>query len=575
MKLSKTLWQTHKETPKDAEIVSHQLLLRAGLLHKTSAGLFTYLPFAMKSMSKIKNIIREEMEKIDATEISLSLITPAEIWQRSGRWQKMGPEMLRFQDRTERDLCFSPTNEEAVTDVFQKQVKSYKQLPLCLYQMNTKFRDEIRPRFGLMRAKEFLMKDAYSFHSDQQCLNEYYQKMYQAYQNIFQRIGLQFMIVKADAGAMGSAESQTHEFQVLAQSGEDSLLYTEDGSYASNTERAEGQRANVDFRKSENSLQKVATENLSTIEEVAEFLKVRPEQCLKSLVYQVVKKGKLTSYLILLLGDDELNEVKLKNLTGADEIYPASEQDLAKAQLVAGSIGPVNLACEMKVIFDQQIEMDAHYVVGANEKNFHFTDFRPSRDLAQKPWIVDVRCARSADLATNGQPLLEARGIEVGHIFQLGDQYTKSMAVDVLDQNGKRQYPLMGCYGIGVSRTMAAAIEQCHDANGIIWPKAIAPFDVYLAAIVKTDEFKKVAEDVYHLLVQSHYSVLFDDRQLGPGPMFKDADLLGLPIRVTVGERDYQQTQKLEIKLRHNSEVIHCRQEELIATLDQLWKTIP
>lgn len=572
MRLSRSYWKTYKETPSDAELISHQLLVRAGMIYKAAGGIYTYLPFALRSIKKIENIIREELDKIDCCEIQMSMVTPGSMWMESGRWGSMGPEMLRFKDRSDRDLCLSPTNEEAVTAIFRDTISSYKQLPLALYQINTKFRDEIRPRFGLLRGREFLMKDAYSFHMDKDCMDVFYNNMYGAYEAIFQRMGLNFTVVEADGGSMASGEAKTHEFQVLADNGEDTLICETNSDYSANIEKAKTKRESLLFAK-EAPLEEVSTPDTKTISAVCHLLDCPEYHSLKSLVYTSIKDDKEKHHLILLLGDDELNEVKLKNYLGADHITPSADKVLEEYKLYKGFIGPVNLENDLHIIFDQAIDLSASYVVGANKPHTHFRGFTPSRDMGLVV-VADLRIAKLGDLGPNSHPVEVTKGIEVGHIFQLGDKYTKSMNANVLDINGKAVTPLMGCYGIGVTRTMQAAIEQSHDENGIIWPVSIAPYHIYFALIAKKDETKEIANDLYKQMLKENLEVVYDDRGMGPGPMYKDADLLGLPIRVLLGERDYLETGELEIKMRKTGEVLKVKKDDLVLKLKEIMARI-
>ncbi len=574
MKLSKSVWQTYKEVPAEAEIPSHQLMIRAGLIHKLGSGLYSYMPFAIKVIRKIEKIIREEHEKIDSQEILMNVVTPAELWKESGRWDKMGDLMLKFPDKAEKELCISPTNEEAVTDIFRKSVKSYKNLPVSMYQINTKFRDEIRPRFGLMRAREFTMKDAYTFHMDKECMDKGYAAFKGAYEAIFTRIGFKFSAVEADAGDMGSEDSQTHEFQVIADTGEDLIIYSEEGNYAANVEKAKTKRASLEFDKTGGALKEVATPNMATITDVCQFMKKPEYQSIKSLVYTISKEGEEETVLLQLLGDDELNELKLKNALGADSVTPTLEHKLKELSLPKGFIGAVNLPSKIRVIFDGAVDIEAFYVTGAMKVDVHFENFCPKRDV-QNFEVLDLRLAKKGDVTEDGKYTVdEKRGIEVGHIFQLGDKYTKAMNVAILDQNGKTKSPLMGCYGIGVTRVMAAAIEQNHDENGIIWPKAIAPFDVYFALIGKSEEIKNTANDIYEDLKASGLEVLFDDRKAGPGFKFKDSDLLGLPLRVVLGERDFNEKGTLEIVNRRTGEKSFVKKEDLVNEVQKKLKAL-
>ncbi len=565
MRLSTGYWQTLKETPNDAEVVSQQLMMRAGLIYKTGAGLYTLQPMAFRSYRKIERIVREEMDRINCFEVLMPVITPGELWQESGRWDAMGGQMLKFKDRAERDLCVSPTNEETVTDLFRRTVNSYKQLPVCLYHINTKFRDEIRPRFGLMRAREFIMKDAYSFHNDKPSLDKFYDEMFTAYSNSFSRMGLDFIAVEADGGNMAAGGAKTHEFQVVADNGEDYVVTVPQTKFAANIEKAITVRKNLATAPA-TELTKFATPNQKTCEEVCAAHGMHITQSLKSLVMHTVIKGKDQFFMVMLLGDDSLNEVKFKNKVDAEHIRPAQQAELDRLGLVKGFMGPSTTAEGFKVIFDEAIDMNAAYVVGANEPDHHLKGFVPSRDTKPKNFRADLRLAKEGDYIGDDQIVIK-KGIEVGHIFQLGDKYTKAMKVTVLNEQGKGITPLMGCYGIGMTRVLASAIEQNNDKDGIIWPASIAPYDVYLCFIGKTPETKTLVEGIWEDFRKEGLEVLFDDRQLGPGMMFKDADLIGLPLRVVIGERDYLATGEIEIKVRKTGETIKVKKEELLSTV--------
>ena len=567
MKLTKGFWQTYKEVPADAEIPSHQLMLRAGLIHKSGSGLYNYLPMGLRSIRKVENIIREELNKIGCNEITMSVVTPGELWQETGRWDKMGGLMLRFKDKKEADLCISPTNEEAVTDIFRKTVKSYKQLPVGLYQINTKFRDEIRPRFGLMRGREFTMKDAYTFHMDKASLDVGYQEMYDAYTAIFTRLGLEFIPVVADGGAMASADSKTHEFQVVANSGEDLIIYSAEAKYAANIEKAQTIRAATEFDLNVVSMKEVETIKTESIEAVCSLLNLKASQSLKSMVYTATTGNESKMVLVMLIGDDSVNEIKLQNYLKCDHLIASSEDELKKAKLWKGYIGPFGLEGQLEILFDNAVNLDASYTIGANKLNAHVMGFNPKRDM-KKILQADLRLSRAGDLTLDGKhAVVEKRGIEVGHVFQLGDKYTKDMKVGILDQNGKLVTPLMGCYGIGVTRVVAAAIEQNHDENGIIWPKSIAPYQIYFATIIKSEEYTKIADDLYQEMLAAGLEVIYDDRNVGPGNKFKDADLLGLPYRVVLGERDFGASGELELIERKSGNVSKLKKDELIKTL--------
>lgn len=572
MKLSQGFWQTYKEVPADAEIASHQLMIRTGLIHKSGAGLYNYLPMGLRSIRKVEKIIREELDAIGCHEITMSVVTPGELWQETGRWDKMGGLMLRFKDKKNADLCISPTNEETVTDIFRSTVKSYKQLPVTLYQINTKFRDEIRPRFGLMRGREFTMKDAYSFHLDKASLDEGYQALYDAYTAIFTRLGLEFIPVEADGGAMASADSKTHEFQVVANSGEDLIIYSQEAKYAANIEKAQTKKASAPYDMNVVPMKEVETIKTETIEAVSALLGLTSNQSLKSMVYTATTGETSKMILAMVIGDDSVNEIKLQNYLKCDHLTASSEDELKKAKLWKGYIGPFGLEDQLEIIFDNEVNVDASYVIGANKKDAHVSGFNPKRDM-KKVIQADLRLSKAGDLTMDGKhTVVEKRGIEVGHVFQLGDKYTKAMKVGVLDQNGKLATPLMGCYGIGVTRVVAAAIEQNHDANGIIWPKSIAPYDVYFATIVKAPEFAQIADDIYADMKKAGLDVIYDDRNVGPGNKFKDSDLLGLPYRVVLGERDFGASGELEVIERKTGTVTKVKREDLISTLKNLLK---
>jgi prolyl-tRNA synthetase len=570
MKLTNTIWQTLKEVPKEAEIASHQLLLRAGLVHKSVSGIFSYLPFAVRTIRKIEKIIREELESIDVQEIIMSVMTPSDLWKESGRWDDYGPLMLRAQDRGERFLCFSPTNEEAVTDIFRKTVSSYKSLPQAVYQINTKFRDEIRPRFGMLRGREFTMKDAYSFHLDKPCLDQFYDEMYKAYFSIFTRLELEFMVVEADAGDMGDSGSKTHEFQILAASGEDELVYTEGGEFAANIEKAQTVRGEKDYDYKEQKVVEVETPNMPTISQVSESLGKNTHHTLKVLVYKTIKKDREDFVLCVLLGDDDLNELKLKNYLGPDHLSMATDTEIEQLKLTKGYIGPQD-NFHIQTLVDNAVDENAFFVVGANKKNYHITGFKLN-DHAGKFEKIDLRISKMGDLdVKSGSPINIKKGIEVGHIFQLGAKYTKALDASVLDQNGKKLYPFMGCYGIGVTRVFQAAIEQNHDDKGIVWPKAIAPFQVYLLEIGKSEEFKTSVDELYKMLKGQNLEVVYDNRKLSPGAKFKDAELLGIPIILVAGEKNASKEESLEVIVRKTGEKVSMSKGNAIKFIQQFW----
>lgn len=577
MKLSKSYWRTYKETPSDAQVPSHQLMIRAGFIHKNAGGIYSYLPMATRVLQKIKNIIREELNSFGSQELLMGFVTPKELWEESGRWNKMGPLMIKMTDRKGAEFCLSPTNEETITDIFKQSITSHKELPVNLYQINTKFRDELRPRFGILRGREFIMKDAYTFDLDKESMDRSYDDYYNAYTRIFTRMGLEFIAVEADGGDMADGDSKTHEFQVIADNGEDIIVTAKDIGYAANIETALTKRAGLDFSKA-SELKKIETLDMSSCEAVAAHLQIPTHQTLKSLVYTVYfakKDGseKAANYLVMILGDDEINEIKLaKNFAGASRFEPASAETLKLLNLPAGYMSPYDR--EISVVFDEAVDLDASYVVGANEENYHLSGFVPARD-AKTFKASDLRLAKEDDVAFDGKtPIQFRKGIEAGQVFQLGDKYSRSMNASVLDQNGKKVFPLMGCYGIGVSRTLAAAIEQHHDEDGIIWPVQLAPFDVYFAILGKKDETYKIADEIYNDLKSTGIDVLLDDRKASAGAMFKDSDLLGLPLRILLGERDFEASGELEIKVRSTGEVHKVKQSQLASKVTSLLESL-
>ena len=472
----------------------------------------------------------------------------------------------RFKDKSGADLCLSPTNEEAVSDIFRKSVKSYKQLPLNLYQINTKFRDELRPRFGLMRAREFVMKDAYSFDIDRASMDASYQAMYRAYCTVFERCGLTFVAVEADAGNMAGGDSQTHEFQVLADTGEDQIVYGPKSGYAANREKAETLREVPDFDFEKMPLQTVSTPGMDTIKKVCDFLGKPPHHSLKALVYAHGEE----IVLLQLLGDDELSETKLKNYLGGGQVAPATDAQLERNGLPKGYIGAAEMKHPVRTIFDRAVNLDASYVAGACQKDTHFQGVVPSRDVTDFE-VADLRLAREGDLSPQGQDkVVIKRGIEVGHIFQLGDLYSKALKVSVLDKNGRAVAPLMGCYGIGVTRIIAAVIEQHHDDKGIVWPKNIAPYDLSLVVVGKSESIKKKGEEIYHSLQAAGLDVLYDDRDAGAGFKFKDAELLGLPLTVVLGEKTFNSSGELEIIERKGLQKTLAHESQLASKVCEL-----
>jgi prolyl-tRNA synthetase len=534
MRLSRLPLTTFKEVPAEAEIISHQLMLRAGLIRRLASGLFTWMPIGLRVLRKVEQIVREEMNRTGALELLMPAIQPAELWQQSGRWDIYGDLLLRMRDRHERDYCFGPTHEEVITDIARKELKSYKQLPVNYYQIQTKFRDEIRPRFGVMRAREFLMKDAYSFHLDQPSLEETYQKMADAYTRIFTRLGLKFRPVQAASGEIGGSKSQ--EFHVLADSGEDAIAYCETDNFAANVELAPA-LPHFESRPSPGAdKEKVHTPDARSIEDVCTTLDVKPEQCLKTLLVEGTD-GELVA--LALRGDHELNPHKAEQLSGvAIPLTMASPERIEQATgCQPGFIGPVGL--NIPLYADHAAAALADFICGANEADQHLININWVRDAAE-PETADLRNVVAGDPSPGGGgPLDIVRGVEVGHIFQLGKKYSESMNATVLDQNGKETAMLMGCYGIGVSRIVASAIEQNYDDNGIIWPEPMSPFDVALLLLnpKKSAAVEQTAERLYDEMTQAGIDVLFDDRDARPGVKFADADLLGIPHRLVIGER--------------------------------------
>jgi prolyl-tRNA synthetase len=535
MRLSQYPINTVKETPAEAELLSHQLMLRAGLIRRLAAGLYSWLPIGLRTLRKVERIIREEMDRAGALELVMPVFQPGELWQESGRWIKYGPELLRMKDRHQRDFVAGPTHEEVITDIVRREVKSYRQLPVNFYQIQTKFRDEVRPRFGVMRAREFIMKDAYSFHVDEASLKEGYRAMHEAYTRIFTRTGLKFRAVRADSGAIGGDVSQ--EFHVLASSGEDAIAFSDADEYAANLEAAVALPPAQARPAPRESLKKVATPRVRTIAELASFLSVEPVRCLKTLIVEGSEAGQVVA--LVLRGDHELNAVKAQKLPGvASPLKMASAARVLEATGVEpGSVGPVDLSC--KVYADHSALAQADFVCGANEPETHLTGVNWERDV-KGAVAADLRNVVEGDPSPSGKGHLKlARGIEVGHIFQLGTVYSAPMKALVLDESGRETPLYMGCYGIGVTRIVAAAIEQSHDEKGIIWPDPIAPFQVVLVPLNldKSPRVREVADRLYAELTASGIEVLYDDRDARPGVKFADAELLGIPHRLVVAER--------------------------------------
>jgi len=539
MKASQSFLATLKEAPSDAEVVSHKLMVRAGLIRKLSAGIYNYLPLGLKVIRKVENIIREEMNRAGAIELLMPMIQPAELWQETGRWEKMGPELLRIKDRHERDFLIQPTSEEVITDLARNEIKSYKQLPINFYQIQTKFRDERRPRFGIMRGREFSMKDAYSFDRDVEGLKKSYQMMFDAYTRIFQRMGLKFRAVTADNGAIGGSGSQ--EFHVIADTGEDAIVYCPSSDYAANLEAAESLALIASRADAKQAMQKVATPDKTNCAEVAALLNIPLETTVKSLLFAVdQEKGPAKLFMLLLRGDHELNEVKASKIPGMADSRFATEAEISQAcNAPAGYLGPVGVAADVTVVADRTVANMSDFVCGANLVGHHLTGVNWVRDLPE-PVVMDLRNAVIGDPSPDGKGVVDiCRGIEVGHVFQLGTRYSEAMGCTYLDQQGKSQPMVMGCYGIGVTRLLGAAIEQGHDERGIVWPISMAPFEVVICPMNydKSEQVKTAADELHEQLIAAGIDVILDDRGERPGAMFADWELIGAPFRVVIGDR--------------------------------------
>ncbi|MCE4048276.1 proline--tRNA ligase [Bacillus sp. Au-Bac7] len=563
MKQSKMLIPTLREVPADAEIKSHQLLLRAGYIRQNASGIYSYLPLANKVLKKIEQIIREEMDNSGSVELLMPAMQQAELWQESGRWYSYGPELMRLNDRNNREFALGATHEEVITSLIRDEIKSYKRLPLSLYQIQTKFRDEKRPRFGILRGREFIMKDAYSFHSSHESLGEVYDAIFQAYCNIFERCGLNYRAVIADSGAMGGKD--THEFMALSDVGEDTIAYSTESNYAANIEMAPVLAVYEKEDTPQGELEKVKTENVKTIEQVSAFLNVSENKCIKSLLFKVDDKH----VLVLVRGDHEVNDIKLKNLLEAStvELADASETKNILGCSV-GSLGPIGVK-DVEVIADNAVQYVVNGVCGANEEDYHYTNVNPERDFAVSQY-ADLRFIQEGDVSPDGKgTIVFAKGIEVGHVFKLGTRYSEAMGASYLDENGRSQSIIMGCYGIGVSRTMAAVVEQFNDERGIVWPKAIAPFDLHLITVNAKDEAQtELTDKLYNSLKQNRYDVLVDDRAERAGVKFADSDLIGLPIRITVGKKAAEGI--VELKERSSGDVHEVHVDNLLETLAKL-----
>lgn len=569
MRFSKYYVKTLKENPKEAEIISHQLLLRAGMIKKLASGVYSYLPLGYKVLKKIENIIREEMERADAVELLMPVMQPGELWHESGRWYTMGDEMMRLKDRHQRDFVLGPTHEEVITDIIRSDIFSYKQLPINLFQIQNKFRDERRPRFGLMRGREFLMTDGYSFHINQESLDEEFLNMQSAYSKVFERCGLDFRIVDADSGAIGGSGSR--EFHVIANSGEDELIFCDSCNYGANVEKATNVVTNLPKEEMKEATL-VSTPNVTTIEDLAKFLDVDMKKTVKAMLYKDMVTDK--PYMVLVRGDIEVNEVKVKNLIDTIEIAMLTEEEMENLGLFKGFIGPYNIDFKAKgitVIADPSVVELSNQITGGNQKDTHCLNVNYGRDY-EADIVADVRKVREGDTCSVcGKPLRVARGIECGHIFKLGNKYSVPMKATVLDENGKDIVMEMGCYGIGVSRTMAATIEQNNDENGIIWPTAIAPFIVdVIVANMKNDDQRNLAEEIYASLLDEKIETIYDDRNERAGFKFKDADLIGFPFKVVCGKKSNEGI--VELKIRKTGETLEVSKENVVETVKELMK---
>lgn len=565
MKASQFFISTLKEAPADAEIVSHKLMMRAGMIRKLGAGIYNYLPMGLRVIRKVENIIREEMNRAGAIELLMPIVQPAELWQETGRWEKMGPELLRIKDRHDRDFLIQPTSEEVVTDIARNEIKSYKQLPVNFYQIQTKFRDERRPRFGIMRGREFSMKDAYSFDKDVAGMQQSYARMFEAYQRIFTRLGLKFRAVAADNGAIGGTGSQ--EFHVIADTGEDAIAYCPNSDYAANIETAEALSLIPTRLASSQEMSEVATPGMTKCEEVAKLLGIGLEKTVKSIVLAVDGNEDAKIYLLLIRGDHELNEVKASKVAGLSEFRFATEAEiLQNFATPPGYIGPVGIKSSVTVVADRTVAHMNDFVCGANREGFHLAGVNWGRDLPE-PIVADIRNVVSGDASPDGQGSLEiCRGIEVGHVFQLGTRYSESMNCTYLDEKGQQQPMVMGCYGIGVTRVLGAAIEQRFDERGILWPVAIAPFQVVICPMGydRSENVKLTTDRIYQELLEQGVEVIVDDRGERPGAMFADWELIGIPYRIVIGERGLKDGQ-LEFQARNATEAHVVPVDQLVA----------
>ncbi len=567
MKQSQTFIPTLRETPADADVKSHQMLLRSGFIRQNTSGIYSFLPLGKRVLQKVEQIVREEMDAINSVEVLMPAMQQAELWQETGRWYSYGPELMRLKDRHNREFALGATHEEVITSLLRDEIKSYKKLPLTLYQIQSKFRDEKRPRFGLLRGREFLMKDAYSFHATRESLDQTYEDMVQAYSRIFTRLGLNFRAVIADSGAIGGKD--THEFMVLSEIGEDTIAYSDSSDFAANIEMAE---VNMKYDVSTDELlemEKLSTPDQKTIEQVSNFLNVSPQQCIKTLVFKADEEF----VIVLARGDHEINDIKVKNALQVKTIELASEEETKQLmQCEVGSLGPVKIPVGIKVLADHAVASIRNGVCGANEASVHLTNVNPERDFAVDQY-EDLRFIMEGDPSPDGKgTIVFAKGIEVGHVFKLGTTYSDPMNGTFLDDNGRSQPYIMGCYGIGVSRVMAAVAEQYQDEKGFTWPGAVSPYDVHLVPVNTKEETQvALADDLYKLLKSYRYDVLYDDRAERAGVKFADADLIGLPIRITVGKKASEGI--VEVKIRHSGESFDWNREEVLDHLQTFFRT--
>ncbi|KGX93138.1 prolyl-tRNA synthetase [Pontibacillus halophilus JSM 076056 = DSM 19796] len=566
MKQSEMLLPTLRENPADADIKSHQLLVRAGFIRQVASGIYSYLPVGQRVLRKVEQIVREEMEKAGSMEMIMPALQPSELWKETGRWNNFGPELMRIHDRHGREFAMGATHEEVVTGLIRDTVNTYKRLPLNVYQIQTKFRDEKRPRFGLLRGREFLMKDAYTFHDSYESLDVAYDRMFTAYQNIFSRLGLNFRAVIADSGAMGGKD--THEFMVLSEVGEDTIAYSDESSYAANIEMAPVVATYEKQNEEPKEKQKVETKDMKTMEQVADYLGHTVEEGIKSLMFKVDEK----LVLVLTRGDHEVNDVKLKNLYDASYIDLATEEETRAAMNAGfGSLGPIDVPENVEIVADNAVQALVNASCGANEDGYHYINVTPHVDF-EVSQFADLRFIEEGDPSPDGKgTIVFAKGIEVGHVFKLGEFYADKMGAKFLDENGKAKTMVMGCYGIGISRTLASIVEQYHDESGITWPKQIAPYQVHLLSLnVKKEEQKELADSIYHTLVAAGVEVLYDDRKERAGVKFTDSDLVGIPLRITVGKRASEGVVEFKERLTGEQDEIH--QEELLNRINAFYK---